>query len=63
MKRSIIMSKQNKLTGQGELIAEELELVSGGVLPSIMERIFDIYAKTVSSGSPTCPDYACGTQH
>jgi len=31
MKRSIIMSKQNKLTGQGELIAEELELVSGGV--------------------------------
>jgi hypothetical protein len=63
MKRSAVMPKENTLTDQRELIAEELELVSGGVLPSIMERIFETYAKTVSSGSPTCPDYVCGTQH
>ena len=54
------MSNENKLTDQRELIAEELELVSGGF--GVMDIIIDIYAKTVSTGSPTCPDWACGTQ-
>ena len=56
------MSKENKLTDQRELIAEELELVSGGVPLGVMDVIIDIYTKTVSTGSPTCPDWACGTQ-
>jgi len=56
------MSKENELTDQRELTAEELELVSGGVR-TVMDIIIDAYLKTVSTGSPTCPDWACGTQH
>jgi lactobin A/cerein 7B family class IIb bacteriocin len=55
------MSKENKLTDQRELTAEELELVSGGFgLTSVI--IHAIAVLTASTGSPTCPDWACGTQ-
>ena len=55
------MPKENKLTDQRELTAEELELVSGGsALTSAI--IHAVVVLTASHGSPTCPDWACGTQ-
>jgi hypothetical protein len=56
------MPKENNLTDQRELSPEELEFVSGGVR-TVMDIIIDAYLKTVPTGSPTCPDWACGTQH
>ena len=56
------MPKENKLTDQRELNAEEPDVVSGGVR-TVLDIIIDAYLKTVSTGSPTCPDWACGTHH
>jgi len=53
---------KEKLTDQRELSPEELDLVSGGVR-TIMDIIIDAYVKATSTGSPTCPDWACGSQH
>jgi hypothetical protein len=55
------MPKENELTNQRELTEQELELVAGG-FPDVMEWFFGPL-HSLSSGSPTCPDYVCGTQH
>jgi hypothetical protein len=56
------MPNEKERTEQRELTAEELEIVTGG-FRTVMDIIIDAYLKTVSTGSPTCPDWACGTQH
>jgi hypothetical protein len=54
------MSKENRMTDQRELTAEELELVSGGIR-TVMDIIIDAYLKATDKSS--CPDWACGSQH
>ena len=57
------MPKENDVTDQRELTAQELEVVTGGFYPLMIGAVVAGAAGWGRATEETCPDWACGTQH